>query len=473
MEILQSFIQQTYNDLTRLDKNILQLRKGSNPYEVTQSMYRIVHIICGTASLYGLRGIESISAPVEQILFKATKNPTSGIETILTEYRTGMDTLLSSLLSTGEEDDDAIQKFQTSLEAQDFNHKLSSSYLPENTPIFEKSDLKPSENHSLEESFDRIALLAVEMAENLNQYPEKESVLDAQAVIHSLQGCSSRILRAVYESEREVQGFSIEPCLVLLSNNQNFLIPLSSVRIIYSFTDKIDAESKIAGDYFSEKFPWAFLESILDLEIVNTNGLFGIVLENNKKKLGLLTSCLPDTDVLPIRKQNSSNNFWLKGEALLSKGRTVHRIDIEQLVEKFGKTSIFVESENQNPVHNGMDVLLFFTVSGALVGVPLPDVEKIQPYPNPQETEFSCPIKIFTLDELQGSNTIPEDICRCIIVLKNKKDPIGVLAGKILGVNSDFLQISEEPFLPITVEELDIQGKAQTDFGLATILSKK
>ena len=477
MEILQNFIQQTYNDLSRLDKNILQLQKGANSYEVIHSMYRIVHIICGTAGLYGLRGIESISAPVEKILLQATESPTNNIEAIVTEYRNSMDVLLSSLLSTGDEDENTVKNFQTSIEAQDFNQKLSSPNSIETKPIFEKSDIKPTKSLSIEESFDSAAILAIEIAEKLSYYSKEGSSWNSFDSIDSLKQSSNSLLKVFSESKREINGFSIENSLILHSNPINVAISLNSVKIIYSFLDKADAKSKISGDYFTEKFPWAFLESILEVEITQNSHLFGIILENNRKKLGLLTSFFPDTEILPISKQKlaSTSTVWFHYEASLSNGQTVYSIDIEKLVKKFGKTPIFVESENENLVVQGTDVLLFLTTFGLLVGIPLQEVKKIQPYSNQTEIENSGAIKIFTLDELQGSNKIPEDMddYRCLITFKDEKNPIGVLAGKILGVNSESLQISEEPFLQVSIEELDVQGKAQTCFGLATILSKK
>jgi two-component system chemotaxis sensor kinase CheA len=114
-EALKEFLIECQENLSRMDLELLELEKSTDP-ELVKSIFRVMHTIKGSAGFLGLSKLEKLTHAAENLLSKirdGSLQPTTAITTALLAAIDGTRVILSSLESNqneGNSDSDAIIK---------------------------------------------------------------------------------------------------------------------------------------------------------------------------------------------------------------------------------------------------------------------------------------------------------------------------------------------------------------------------
>ncbi|MEI6771985.1 MAG: Hpt domain-containing protein, partial [Planctomycetota bacterium] len=114
-EALVEFLIECQENLSRMDLELLQLEKSTDP-ELVKSIFRVMHTIKGSAGFLGLSKLEKLTHAAENLLSKirdGSLQPTALITSALLAAIDGTRAILSSLESNqneGNSDSEAIIK---------------------------------------------------------------------------------------------------------------------------------------------------------------------------------------------------------------------------------------------------------------------------------------------------------------------------------------------------------------------------
>jgi len=114
-EALKEFLIECQENLSRMDLELLELEKSTDP-ELVKSIFRVMHTIKGSAGFLGLSKLEKLTHAAENLLSKirdGSLQPTTAITTALLAAIDGTRAILSSLESNqneGNSDSEAIIK---------------------------------------------------------------------------------------------------------------------------------------------------------------------------------------------------------------------------------------------------------------------------------------------------------------------------------------------------------------------------
>ncbi len=243
-EALAEFLIECQENLSRMDLELLQLEKSTDP-ELVKSIFRVMHTIKGSAGFLGLSKLEKLTHAAENLLSKirdGSVKPTALITSALLSAIDGTRVILSSLETNqneGNSDTDTIIK------------ALNDCTQPTASPVKENSDKSPSQsdapaNVELDEA---LAEFLIECQENLSRMDlellqlekstDPELVKSIFRVMHTIKGSAgflglSKLEKLTHAAENllsKIRDGSVKPTALITSA---LLSAIDGTRVILS-----------------------------------------------------------------------------------------------------------------------------------------------------------------------------------------------------------------------------------------------
>ena len=257
-EALAEFLIECQENLSRMDLELLQLEKSTDP-ELVKSIFRVMHTIKGSAGFLGLSKLEKLTHAAENLLSKirdGSVKPTALITSALLSAIDGTRVILSSLETNqneGNSDSDTIIK------------ALNDCTQPTASPVKENSDKSPSQsdapaNVELDEA---LAEFLIECQENLSRMDlellqlekstDPELVKSIFRVMHTIKGSAgflglSKLEKLTHAAENllsKIRDGSVKPTALITSA---LLSAIDGTRVILSSLETNQNEGNSDSD---------------------------------------------------------------------------------------------------------------------------------------------------------------------------------------------------------------------------------
>lgn len=173
-EDIQAFLIESYDNLDRIEQDILALEDPAAQKEALNRLYRSLHTIKGNCGFLPFPKLEAIAHAGESILGKLRDRSlkvTSQITSILLQVSDGLRQMLREIEATGSEDATAYSTLIATLEAAqtDFGKQNSELVVPSSSNVTEDSEVAASTIRVNVGLLDRVMTLVEELVLARNQ----------------------------------------------------------------------------------------------------------------------------------------------------------------------------------------------------------------------------------------------------------------------------------------------------------------